>query len=51
MVVTATYSDESTEVVSDYTFEPSGALTAEDVKVTISYKGKTAEQAITVTGE
>lgn len=48
MVVTATYSDESTEVVSDYTFEPSGALTAEDTEITISYQGKTATQAITV---
>lgn len=51
MVVTATYSDESTEAVEDYSFEPSGALAVENTKVTITYQGKTAEQTITVSGE
>lgn len=52
MVVTATYSDNSTKVVTTYTYEPSGALSTTDDKVTISYSEngvtKTAEQVITV---
>ena len=51
MVVTATYSDESTEVIEDYAFEPSGALVVENTTITISYQGKTAEQTITVNAE
>lgn len=54
MVVTASYSDSSTEVVTDdCTFTPSEALSTDDTEVTISYTydgvTKTATQAITVT--
>lgn len=52
MVVTATYDDSTTGVVTNYTVAPSGALSAEDTSVTISYTEgsvtKTATQAITV---
>ena len=52
MVVTATYSDGSTEAVTGYTFTPNGALTTDDTSITISYTEggvtKTATQAITV---
>jgi len=51
MVVTATYKDGGTAVVdpSDISFEPSKPLTSES-KVTVSYEGLTAEQAVTVAG-
>ena len=53
MVVTATYDDNSTKIITDYTYSPSGELAETDTEITISYtKGevtKTAEQAITVT--
>ena len=52
MVVTATYSDGSTEAVTGYTFTPTVALTTGDTSITISYTEggvtKTATQAITV---
>ena len=52
MVVTATYSDNSTEAVTGYTYSPNGALTTSDTEITISYTEnnvtKTATQAITV---
>ena len=52
MVVTATYSDNSTAEVKAYTVSPSGALATTDTSVTISYTEdgvtKTATQAITV---
>ncbi len=52
MVVTATYSDNSTAEVKAYTVSPSGALAATDTSVTISYTEdgvtKTATQTITV---
>ena len=53
MVVTATYSDTSTDDVTAYcSYTPSGALSASDTKVTISYTEnavtRTADQAITV---
>ena len=53
MVVTATYSDSSTDnVTASCTFSPSGALTTSDDEITVSYtyKGvtKTATQSITV---
>ena len=52
MVVTATYSDDTTKEVTGYTFTPDAALTTNDARITISYtKGedtKTATQAITV---
>lgn len=42
LVVTAVYSDESTEVVTDYTYSPNGALTETDTRVTVSYQTKRA---------
>ena len=52
MVVTATYTDNSTEAVTGYTYSPDGALTTDDTEITISYTEndvtKTATQAITV---
>lgn len=48
MVVTAIYSDGDSEVVTDYTYEPSGALQLTDTKVTVSYGGKTADVTIEV---
>ena len=52
MVVTASYSDGSTAVVTGYTLTPSGALTADDTSVEISYTedgiARTVTQAITV---
>jgi phi13 family phage major tail protein len=54
MVVTATYSDSTTELVTGAcTFMPAGALTTGDTSITIAYAysgvTKTAAQAITVT--
>lgn len=48
MIVTATYSDASTRTVADYAYSPTTALTAEDTTITVTYEGKTATQAITV---
>ena len=52
MVITATYEDESTAVVTNYTFAPTEALTVSDETITISFTSggvtKTATQAITV---
>ena len=52
MVVTATYSDSSTQVVANYTYSPTTALTTANTSVTVSYTEngvtKTATQAITV---
>ena len=54
MVVTASYDDNTSEVLSDsdYTVSPSGALTDGDTTITVSYTyngvTKTATQAITV---
>ena len=49
MVVTATYNDGSTAVVTDYTVLPEDALKSVDKYVLISYRGKTAEQPVKVT--
>ena len=49
MVITATYSNETSKAVTGYTIEPSGALATTDTSVTITYAGKTTTQAITVT--
>lgn len=53
MVITATYEDTTTKVVTGYTVTPSGALATTDTEVVISYTEggatKTATQAITVT--
>lgn len=57
MEITATYSDETTKVITAYTYEPMGELKEENTKITITYKEgtitKTAEQKIYVneTGE
>ena len=53
MVVTATYSDSSTDdVTASCTWTPSGALTASDTEITVRYTedgvNKTATQSITV---
>lgn len=48
MVVTASYSDGSSEAVAGYTVDPQ-ALTAEDTAVTVTYEGKTAQIFVTVT--
>lgn len=52
MVVTATYSNGTTKVVTDYTVTPTEKLTTNDTSITISYTEgdvtKTATQAITV---
>lgn len=54
MVVTATYSDGSEKVVTEYTYSPTGALTVNDTTISISYTdtGVTVDTtlAITVTG-
>lgn len=49
MVVTATYTDGTTAAVSGYTYSPTVPLTVNDKVIAISYQGKTASQAITVT--
>ena len=55
MVVTATYSDETTKAVSGYKFSPDGALKTTDNKITVSYtEGDVTvkvEVAITVTAK
>lgn len=48
MVVTAIYSDESQETITEYTYAPVGSLTKNDTKITITYKGKTATLNIIV---
>ena len=48
MVVTAVYSDNSRETVTDYTYAPTGSLTANDKRVIITYKGKTTTISISV---
>lgn len=51
MTLLGTYTDGSTKVLTpdDFTWEPTGALTASVQSVTVSYNGLTAEQPITVT--
>lgn len=52
MVVTATYADATTKVVTGYTFAPSGILSVSNTAITITYSEggitKTTTQAITV---
>ena len=48
MVVTATYSDDTTEAVTGYTVAPNGPLTTKDKTVTVTYEGKTTSVNITV---
>ncbi len=49
MVVKANYSDDTSEVVTDYTYAPTGALKKTDAKVVVTWNGFTATQKITVT--
>ena len=57
LVITATYDDTSTADIayadspSDFSFSPSGSLATTDNKVTITYKEKTVDQAITVNSD
>lgn len=57
LVITVTYEDGATKDVAyadhaaDFTFTPSGALTTENNKVTIGYKGSSVDQAITVVND
>ncbi len=48
MVVKANYSDNTSEVITDYTIDKTGALTLEDTTVTITYNGKTVSLTIKV---
>ena len=50
MIVKATMSDDSVRTIdnADLTITPSGTLTMNDTKVTVTYRGATAEQTITV---
>lgn len=48
MVVTATYSNETTKEITDYTYEPSENLTLNDTNITITYNGRTAVQVISI---
>jgi len=49
MVVTATYSDDTTEAVTGYTTSGFSSTTPGDKTVTVSYGGKTATFTVTVT--
>ena len=49
MVVTATYEDGSTKVITDYAYAPRGELTTEHDSITVSYDGFTATTPVTVT--
>ena len=51
MEVTAAYNDGTSRIVTGFTVSPAGALALTDKKVVVSYEGKTAEQAITVTAK
>lgn len=48
MVVTATYADGTEEAVTDYTYNPTGALTMKDTKITITYKEQTTTLRIKI---
>ena len=50
LVVTANYSDGSSEVLSDSDYEVSGALNIGTSALTVTYETKTAEIEVTVTG-
>ena len=50
LVVTANYSDGTSEVLSDSDYEVSGALNIGTSTLTVSYSTKTAEIEVTVTG-
>ena len=46
--IKAVYTNEETEVITDYTYSPNGALTTENNSITFSYNGKTVTQPINV---
>ena len=48
MVVTAIYSDASQETITEYTYEPTGSLTKNDNKITVTYQEKNVVLNITV---
>lgn len=48
LVVTANYEDETTQIATNYSVSPE-ILSADTEKVTVAYKGKTAEIPVTVT--
>ena len=48
MEVTATYSDNTTQVITNYTVDKTEALKLTDTTITIAYQGKTATVTITV---
>ena len=48
MVVTAIYTDASQETITEYTYEPTGSLTKNDNKITVTYQEKNAVLNITV---
>ena len=48
MEITARYTDGTHAVITDYTYEPTEALTTDDTKITVSYGGKSCEVEITV---
>lgn len=48
MEISAVYSNQTTEIVTDYTYEPAGELATSDTEITITYNGKTITQEITV---
>lgn len=47
MVVIGIYSDDSTEIIKDYTVDITRPLTADDTTITVSYGGFSATQTIT----
>lgn len=55
LVVTAKYTDGTTDTVDDFTYSPTGALTVDDTTVTITYTEngiiRTADVEITVSAE
>ena len=48
MVVTAIYTDASQEIITEYTYEPTGSLTKNDNKITVTYQEKNVVLNITV---
>lgn len=48
MIIKATYSDGSAEIITDYTYSPSGALKTTDTRIVVSYNGQTVNIPITV---
>lgn len=51
MVVTASYSDNKTSAIENYTYSPTGSLSESDYSITVSYEGFEAVQPITVKGD